>query len=121
MASLLPWEHLVPKPDKTINFTQSWVIVRLEEHQPTISETVSEEDAFENMIIVVYFTQLVLKTWITNRPFPHSKKEWHRIEVRVDQTWTEQMYENAHPNLALLLMFERTEVQYRTGLVFFVT
>ena len=37
----------------------------LKEHQPTISEAVSEEDTFENMIIVENFTRLALLTWVT--------------------------------------------------------
>ena len=33
--------------------------------------------------------------------------------------WTniQQMYENVHPNLALVLLFVRTEVEYGTGLL----
>ena len=32
--------------------------------------------------------------------------------------WTkiQQMYENVHPNLVLVLLFERTEVEYEKGL-----
>ena len=37
----------------------------LKEHQPTISETVSEEDASQKHdLILVYFTRYVLLTWI---------------------------------------------------------
>ena len=38
----------------------------LKEHQPTISETVSEEDASQKHddLILVYFTRFVLLTWI---------------------------------------------------------
>lgn len=38
----------------------------LKEHQPTISETVSEEDASQKRddLTVLYFTRFVLLTWI---------------------------------------------------------
>ena len=37
----------------------------LKEHQPTISETVSEEDVSQKHdLILVYFTRYVLLTWI---------------------------------------------------------
>ena len=55
-----------------------------------------------------------------NRPFPHSNKQWHRIEVRVDKN-TRQMYENVHPSLALVLLFVRTEVECAKGLLLVFT
>ena len=53
------------------------------------------------------------RAYLTYRPFPHSNKQWCRIEVRVDKN----MYGNVHPNLALVLLFVRTEVEYGKGLL----
>ena len=55
-------------------------------------------------IIIIYY---LLFTF--NRPFPHSKNQWRRIEVR-----------GVHPNLALVLFFQRTEVECGKGLLFIV-
>ena len=55
-------------------------------------------------IIIIYY---LLFTF--NRPFPHSKNQWRRIEVR-----------GVHANLAFVLLFQRTEVECGKGLLIIV-
>ena len=45
-----------------------------------------------------------------NKPYPHSNEQWHEIEVRVNKI-QETPYENVHPNLALVILFVRTEME----------
>ena len=51
-------------------------------------------------------------------PFPHSNKQWHRVEVGVAKI--QQMYENVHLSLALVLLFICTEVECGKGLLYCV-
>lgn len=46
-----------------------------------------------------------------------SNKQWHQVEVRVDKD-TEQMFKDVYPNLASMLLFVCTEVEYGNGKFF---
>lgn len=52
---------------------------------------------------------------VLQKPFPHSNKQWCYIEVRAAKI--HQLYENAHFNLAMVLLFECTEVKHGKGLL----
>ena len=43
-----------------------------------------------------------------NAPFLHSNKQWQRVEVRINKN-TANVSQNAHPNLALVLLLVFTE------------
>ena len=51
-------------------------------------------------------------TLFRNRTFPHSNKQWRRVEVRVDKNTV--MYENAQPSLAFKFKFSAAPINYMT-------